>query len=222
MARDVCTNEYVVLLSHKSNYSVDVTRLPVAQLILDQTIRIIEEQGEVAVRLRDLVSETGVALATIYKYFGNREGLLDSAYAEMYYQSAVFPLASFEEVIARSTSSADFALSIEGFLRMQSLPDAIQRRRIRMTVIGSAQARPNLAAKLADMNLQYADTFERILGPAQAKGWIRPNVNLRTVAIWFMGIVNTRAPMDFRVTDWDEEEYMQIYCSTILDAFIVR
>lgn len=198
-----------------------MTRLPVVQLILDQTIQTIEERGEVAVRLRDLVSETGVALATIYKYFGNREGLLDSAYAEMYYQSAIHPLAPLEEAMANCTTSAECAALIEYFLRLQSDPDAVQRRRIRMTVIGSAQARPELATKLADMNLQYADLFSRILQPAQDKGWIKADFNLRTVAIWFMGMVNTRAPMDFRTSDWDQEEMHRLYCSTILDAFIV-
>lgn len=197
-------------------------RLPVVQLILDQTIQIIEEHGEVAVRLRDLVSETGVALATIYKYFGNREGLLDSAYAEMYYQSAIHPLAPFEAAMANCSSSTECAALIEHYLRIQSDPDAVQRRRIRMTVIGSAQARPDLAAKLADMNLQYAELFARILQPAQDKGWIKPDFDLKTVAIWFMGMVNTRAPMDFRPSDWNKEEMDRIYSASILDTFIVR
>lgn len=199
-----------------------MNRLPVAQLVLDKTIQIIEEHGEVAVRLRDLVSETGVALATIYKYFGNREGLLDSAYAEMYYQSAIHPLAPFEEAIAKCATAEECATLIEHFLSLQSNPDAVQRRRIRMTVIGSAQARPELAAKLADMNLQYAELFARIFQPARDKGWLRADFDLRTVAIWFMGIVNTRAPMDFRTSDWDQEEMHRLYTSTILDSFIVR
>lgn len=199
-----------------------MTRLPVVQLILDQTIEIIEEHGEVAVRLRDLVSETGVALATIYKYFGNREGLLDSAYAEMYYQSAIHPLAPLEVAMEKCATAEECATLIEYFLSLQSNPDAVQRRRIRMTVIGSAQARPELAAKLADMNLQYAELFARIFQPARDKGWLKADFDLRTVAIWFMGIVNTRAPMDFRTSDWDQEEMHRLYTSTILDSFIVR
>ena len=197
-------------------------RLPVVQLILDQTIQTIEEHGEVAVRLRDLVSETGVALATIYKYFGNREGLLDSAYAEMYYQSAIHPLAPFEAAMAKCTTSSECAVLIEHYLKIQSDPDAMQRRRIRMAVIGSAQARPGLAAKLADMNLQYAELFVQIFQPARDKGWLKADFDLRTVAIWFMGMVNTRAPMDFRPSDWDMEEMHRLYSTTILDAFIVR
>jgi AcrR family transcriptional regulator len=199
-----------------------VARLPVVQLILDQTIKTIEEQGEVSVRLRDLVSETGVALATIYKYFGNREGLLDSAYAEMYFQSAIHPLATFEEAMKMCTTAAECAALIESYLRIQSEPDAVQRRRIRMTVIGSAQARPQLADKLAEMNLQYAELFSRIMQPAQEKGWITSDFDLRTVAIWFMGMVNTRAPMDFRPSDWNQEEMHRLYVSSILDKFIVR
>jgi len=199
-----------------------VNRLPVVQLILDQTIQIIEEHGEVAVRLRDLVSETGVALATIYKYFGNREGLLDSAYAEMYFRSAIHPLAALEEALAKCTTSEEYATLIEYFLKLQSSPDAVQRRRIRMAVMGSAQARPELAAKLADMNLQYAELFAQIFQPGRDKGWLKADFDLRTVAIWFMGIVNTRAPMDFRTSDWDEEEMHRLYSSTILDAFIIR
>lgn len=124
--------------------------------------------------------------------------------------------------MAKCATAEECATLIEYFLSLQSNPDAVQRRRIRMTVIGSAQARPELAAKLADMNLQYAELFVQIFQPARDKGWLKADFDLRTVAIWFMGMVNTRAPMDFRPSDWDQEEMHRLYSSTILDAFIVR
>jgi hypothetical protein len=140
----------------------------------------------------------------------------------MYFQSAIHPLAPLEAAMAKCTTSAECESLIELYLGLQREPDAIERRRIRMTVMGRAQSRPQLAEKLAEMNLQYADLFSQFLQPAVEKGWVKSDFDLRTVAIWFMGMVNNRAPMDFRPSDWDQDEMHRLYCSTILDAFIVR
>ncbi len=199
-----------------------MSRPPVAQQLVEKTISIVEEGGEVALRIRDLVAETGIALATIYKYFGNREGLLDSAYAEMFYRTSIHPFGEFRTAIEKCDSAEDFAAVIVGFFNMQNSPEALQRRRTRIAVLGSAQARPSLASKLADMTVQYTEAFSDILRGPQEKGWISNEFDLRTIAVWFMGYVNNRAPMDLRQSDWDLEAMNRLYNQTVLNTFLKK
>lgn len=181
-------------------------RPPVAQTILDETIRVIESGGETAIRLRDLVAETGIALATIYKYFENREGLIDSAYAEMYLRTAITVFDDFVAAMEKVGSAREFADLLVMYFRLQAAPEAAARRSTRMTVLGSCATRPGLAAKVAEMNREYADRFESSLAPAQERGWIRPGFDLRTMAIWFLGALNVRGPFDVSPQDWDLDQ----------------
>lgn len=199
-----------------------MSRPAVVQQLIDQTIKVVEERGEVSLRIRDLVEETGIALATIYKYFGNREGLLDSAYAEMYLRTALHPFSYFSEAIQACTNADEFASVIENFLNLQNTAEAAHRRRTRISVIGSAQARPSLASKIADMNLQYADAFAELMKSPQEKGWISQEFDVSTIAIWFLGYLNLRSAMDLRVDDWDIEEMNRAYNAAVVQTFIRR
>lgn len=197
-------------------------RPAVVQQLIDQTIKVIEERGEVSLRIRDLVNETGIALATIYKYFGNREGLLDSAYAEMYLRTALHPFSFFAEAVETCNNADEFAQVIENFLNLQNTPEAAHRRRTRISVIGSAQARPSLASKIADMNLQYADAFAELMKSPQQKGWISQEFDVSTIAIWFLGYLNLRGAMDLRVDDWNIDAVNRAYNEAVLRTFVHR
>ena len=196
-------------------------RNPVAQRILDEAIRVIESGGESAIRLRDLVSETGIALATIYKYFENREGLIDSAYAEMYLRSAVVVFGDFRTAVAKVTTAREFADLLVYFFRRQAHADAASRRATRMTVLGSCATRPGLAAKVAEMNREFADLFVTTLGPAKERGWIKPRYDLRTLAIWFLGAINDRGPFDVSPSDWNIDQMNSIIEDTILSLLVL-
>ena len=191
-------------------------RTPVAQTILDEAIRVVESGGESAIRLRDLVAETGIALATIYKYFDNREGLIDSAYAEMYLRSAIVVFNEFESAFTKVKTSREFADLLVQFFRRQAHPDAAARRATRMTVLGSCATRPGLATKVAEMNREYADMFVRVLGPAQERGWIKKKYDLRTVAIWFLGAITDRGPFDVSPSDWNVDQMNTIIEDSVL------
>ena len=199
-----------------------VSRPAVVQQLIDQTIKVVEERGEVSLRIRDLVDETGIALATIYKYFGNREGLLDSAYAEMYLRTALHPFSHLSEAVQACTNADEFASVIENFLNLQNTDEAAQRRRTRISVIGSAQARPTLAAKVADMNQQYAEAFAELMRVPQENGWISQDFDVRTIAIWFLGYLNLRSAMDLRVDDWNIDEMNRAYNAAVVQTFIRR
>ena len=54
------------------------------QAIVDQAIEIIEEHGEVALRVQDLAERTGASISSIYYFFTDREGLIAAAQAERY------------------------------------------------------------------------------------------------------------------------------------------
>lgn len=196
-------------------------RTAVAQTILDEAIRVVESGGESAIRLRDLVAETGIALATIYKYFDNREGLVDSAYAEMYLRSAIVVFSDFERAVATVKDAREFADLLVLFFRRQAHPEAAARRATRMTVLGSCATRPGLAAKVAEMNREYVDVFVATLGPAQERGWIKQKYDLRTLAIWFLGAINDRGPFDVNPADWDLDQMNSIIEDTILSLLVL-
>ncbi|MSW21347.1 MAG: TetR family transcriptional regulator, partial [Actinobacteria bacterium] len=52
--------------------------------MLQMAIDAIERGGEASVRVREVSDATGVSFASLYHFFGSREGLVEEALAEIY------------------------------------------------------------------------------------------------------------------------------------------
>lgn len=161
--------------------------------MLHLAIATIEEHGEAAVRVREVSDATGVSFASLYHFFGSREGLVEAALAEMYSRSLREVNAAVADMVNTSTTLAEF---IEGGRRVSLLaydPARASARSTRLRVLGGLAGRPKLAARLAVE--QHAANLElaSILGVAQQRGWLKPNLDLVTLAAWLTGLTFGRA-----------------------------
>ena len=55
--------------------------------MLEVAIAAIDEKGESGVRVNDIATEVGVAITSLYHYFGSRDGLVVAAQTERYLRS---------------------------------------------------------------------------------------------------------------------------------------
>lgn len=188
--------------------------------MLHLAVRTIEEHGEAAVRVREISDATGVSFASLYYYFGSREGLVEAALAEMYRRSLREVNRLVAHMVNSSNTLADF---IEGGRRVSLLaydPARASARSTRLRVLGSLAGRPKLAARLAAeqhaANLELAST----LGVAQQRGWLKQHLDLVTLAAWLTGLTFGRAivevaPEDIDLDAWNEMSIAALFAVTI-------
>lgn len=156
--------------------------------LLEAAIEVIEESGESGFRISAVLDRVGVASTAIYHHFGSRDDLVDSANAERYLRTLYVPNhADFVTAIPRCTTFEEFVSLVRLTISVSSTPDATLRRRTRVAVLGSAVSRPTLAAKVHEANLFYARSMADAFAPAQARGWVRPDLDLEVMAMWNIG-----------------------------------
>jgi AcrR family transcriptional regulator len=63
---------------------VVVEQVPTRQRLLDRTIEVIEAEGVPGVRVQPIAAAAGVAVPSVYHFFGSKEGLIEAAQAERY------------------------------------------------------------------------------------------------------------------------------------------
>jgi AcrR family transcriptional regulator len=180
-----------------------------AQRLLSRAIEIIQEKGEAAVRVWDIAEDCGVTAPTIYRSFGNREGLVIAAQAERYRRAMALGEQLEAFGLAAATSEEEFR---ERVAALEDLVLSRQRenfRRVRLSVLGSAIARPDLLAAVVAVDLETAEIIARDLEPAQRNGWIREDLDLLAFSAWYISTVTGRATIEFPGADinadaWDD------------------
>ncbi|CAB4816801.1 MAG: TetR family transcriptional regulator [Actinobacteria bacterium] len=177
--------------------------------MLQMAIDAIERGGEASVRVREVSDATGVSFASLYHFFGSREGLVEEALAEIYVRSIRDFNIDIGERIARCESADDFYRTVSGLSLESYSPDRSALRFQRLSVLGGVAGRPNLAVRVASAQDASNRALAGILAEPQRRGWIHPDVDLITLAAWTAGLTLGRVlieldPLGTNGAAWNE------------------
>lgn len=176
--------------------------------ILDLAIRSMDAGGEASVRVEHIARDAGVTAPVLYHYFGSREGLVVAAQAERYLRQIRADIADFAEAVAACRTADDLrTLFVEWWGR--NLTTHADGRWRRWNVIGSAYARPELQATVAEAQRALFAEIAEVLAPCQAQGWLRPDLDLPAAVAWQHGVQLSRAILEhgnsgIDLAAWDE------------------
>ena len=129
----------------------------------------IEGKGILGLRVQDVARNAGVSVPLIYKYFGDRDGLLAEVLAQMFIDCSVRHLGPAGEILG----SGDGPVTVDQLVEMLLLPqDEASRRDRELTIqmFAAAAEIPGLAQRLAEtereihsqLNVFIADTFNKL------------------------------------------------------------
>ncbi|CAB4323181.1 unannotated protein [freshwater metagenome] len=192
IARDTQTND-----CRGSSTLAPVRRHPTEHRILEEVVRIIDEQGEAAVRIHDLQTACDVTAPSIYHFFGSREGLVIEAQAERLVRSFDANDAIIDAQLASATSRDELREAMRSFLEIYWRPERAPIRAQRLSALGSAIGRPELIARFDQVIRDYVvDRTER-LRPFQDRGWLQADFDLRFINYWMIGVLFGRVYLEF-------------------------
>lgn len=150
--------------------------------IVDATIAAIESGGEPALRVNDIARDSGVSVATLYHYFGDREGLVVAARQKQYAGSTGIYYDEFSRAVRGSSTCAELSTVLCNFFGQATSESSRAMRFLRAEIIGSSRTRPQLAAALRDVQEDLATKLTDVFADAQNRDLLRRTVNAREIA----------------------------------------
>lgn len=148
----------------------------VARRILDAAVAIISERGEAELRIHDVTEAAGVQAPMIYRHFGNREGLVQSALLASFTENLAEVAAVLAVVAATASSAEEFRSAFTQLLVAAADPEREAHRRRRLMVLGSAVNRSDVTEIIRAKQAVVFEPFVRALRTARDNGWIRADL----------------------------------------------
>lgn len=190
--------------------------------LIEAAVAMIDEGGEGSIRLRDIASIAGVTLPSIYHFFGSRDGLIEEAQAARYLRSQIGITQEFADSIFSCRSRRSFTAIVRRFLTVALDSRRTALRSVRIEVLGSAQARPALAARLAIEQRAANEALAVPLRHAQRRGWMRPDVDANTLSAWVIATVTGRLFVETDPSFDDLAAWDTLTIEAVLSAFEPR
>lgn len=151
--------------------------------VLSLAVAAIDAGGEAAIRVNHLAAEAGVTPPVIYYHFDSRDGLVIAAQIERYSRRILEDTAAIGAIVDRCTSRDELRETLIATWR-RIIAERRDSRWTRISVTGSAYARPELEAELARVQDEIIAGLVGILEPSRIRGWLKPDIDLVTAVAW--------------------------------------
>lgn len=151
--------------------------------ILALAVAALDEGGDPAVRVKAISDQAGVSVASLYHFFGDREGLIEAAHAERFHRGRSEVLDRFGEAVASCQDRDDFIAALRTSIVAVSSSIRRHDRLARAHALGATIGRPQLLARLVEDPTE-ARTLADIFAGAQRRGWVDAHVDVAAVADW--------------------------------------
>lgn len=160
--------------------------------VIDETIRVLEADGENAVRIANISAATGVSYGAIYHHFQDRDGLIRAAqFARLRSQPRLFttPLAGAFDAIEEGTGDvAGLVESIRNIARAIVDPERQEVRLVRISVLAAAQTRPELHEAVMDLERRIMVEVRDLVARAQGLGIVSRDLDPLAVATYLESV----------------------------------
>jgi len=178
--------------------------------LLDAAIAQIDVGGEAALRVTELSAEAGIRTASLYKWFGNRDGLVVAAQLARFERSLHVSGRNFARVVDTVTNPDEFDHLSNAIASQVFSPDRYKIGFERLNIIASAINRPELLSGIQTLSLEQqalaAKNFER----AQSKGLITSTLDPMQLAGWVMSLSVGRGLLAFESDVVDRNYFEQL------------
>jgi AcrR family transcriptional regulator len=183
--------------------------------ILDETIKVIEAEGDPAVRVANVANAAGVTQGMVTYHFRTRSRLIAEAHAERFAATMNDDITVATEAMA-SVTTREQAMALAGNLTTAVLSSVrAEARRKRVSVLGYAVADHELAAEVSAIQTRLFDEFSKVFDIAIDRGLIRPGLTSRAlvtmISAYSLGLILT----NFDATPSSTDEL-----AAVINAFI--
>jgi AcrR family transcriptional regulator len=189
--------------------------------VLDAVAERLVVGDELQIRIPEICESTGVNYGSVYHHFGSREGVIDAAY-NMIFQQLV------EEDMALCRHGMDNVETLEEYINvilpivatLNSGPERVARRALRVRIIAAAATRPELHALISASQSSLTSEWQALIEFAQRREWIRSDISSTFLAVLIQIVVFGRALDDISATPLEESDWGDSIAKLFVDVLL--
>ena len=155
----------------------------------------------------ELLRRTGISKGSLYHHFEDYSDVLEAAYLRRFFINIETAVASMEYAMDSAATKDEL------FAHMRELTQASQDRARapfrfeRARLLGKAERNDRFRVALGAMQQRQTDAFAAAISRAQEKGWVRTDIQARTIAVFIQAYSLGRIIDDITENPMDDEDW---------------
>lgn len=181
---------------------------PTRVRLLEAVVDMMDETPPDDIHSEYVLRATGISRGSLYHHYEDFTELLEDAMLHRFSAGVEASTAAIEGIVQAAGTQAEFFSMLEGVTRATQARKRSDVRFDRARMLAMAQYNERFKAKLGAVQDQLTDALTTCIAQAQDKGWVNPNFQARTLAVFIQAYTLGKVvddvgehPMDD--ADWD-------------------
>jgi len=162
-------------------------KTPDLAAVIAVTTQLLLEHGEGGFRIEDVIEKTGISKSSLYLHFGDRDGLVAAAYAELFTidtnRNISQAIAAFSTVKSHEQLDSIIGLLVEALVQT---PADVRWNRI--DVLAAARHRPEFLARITEAQTRMNSALAEVFRVQQELGNARKDMDPREMAVLIQAV----------------------------------
>ncbi len=195
------------------------SRHPTKATLVSTVVSMMDEMAFEAIRSEDVLERSGVSKGSLYHHFEDFSDLLSAALVFRFSQEVEFQIDVYSKILASADSEEDL---FQGIASVNHATQKIESKGIRLErarVLALSESNPTLAKELAKVQDRLTDAVTDLITESINRGFVRPDVDPRSLAIFFQAYSLGKVVDDIAGIKVDHEEYMKLLNLVLRTSF---
>lgn len=182
---------------------------PTKQALIDTTLQLLDEMPVHEVTTEQVLQSSEISVGSLYHHFKDFSDLLDHALVAKYAQFTQMNVDGMARVLADSKNAKEYKKNILKLLEFTHSTSNADLRKVRAYILSQATVRPGLGAMMREVQSELTGKLSEIIGDAQSRGWIQPNISPIIIATFIQTYGVGRIVDDLSYPQMDNDEWTE-------------
>ena len=188
--------------------------------VIEVTIKLVLKNGDSGFRIEELIERTGISKSSLYLHFGDRDGLVGAAMSIAYLRDVKTnvdgAITLFSGVSTRKQMLDAIPILVNAALNTRDIA-----RWQRVTVLASAQHRPEMLKRISEAQTMIDTALEELIREKQNQGIVRKDLDAREIGVLIQTAIIGRVfrDIDSKITAKDLEKWRAVLQS-VYEGFL--
>lgn len=181
---------------------------PTALKLLDTVSAMLDSDNPHDILVDEVLRISGVSRGSLYHHFGDFPGLVQATLLRRFSVNVALDGRAMLEVAERATSERDYWDRIRHLSSMTQVPERAPVRAERARLISLATSDEDFGRALAREQERVTSAMTDAISQAQQKGWVKPDLNPRAIAVFLQAYSLGRAVDDIAESHVPNEDWI--------------
>lgn len=191
---------------------------PTALKLVSAVATMLEGANPYEILVDDVLKESGISRGSLYHHFGDFDGLIHTTLLMRFSANVEADGAAMRKLADSATSQEDYWNRIRQLSAATQIPSRASIRAERARLIGMASVGGDFALRLAAVQDRLTQVMAEAIEHAQSKGWVKPSLSPRALALFLQAYSLGRAIDDISGTHVPNSEWLELI-DTVLASF---